>query len=140
MNMRRSAGFSIMEIMVVLFIIGLILSMVGPRIVKLMSSGNETATKATLTAVKNAALEYQMDMGNLPKTLEHLVKNVDSNPKWRGPYMEGQTEVPTDKWGNGLVYNIPPKVFTDKYKSFEVFSYGEKGEGAEQSEYLLQGS
>lgn len=140
MNMKRSAGFSIMEIMVVLFIIGLILSMVGPRIVKLMSGGNETATKATLSSLKNAAVEYQMDIGSLPRTLEHLVKNVDNNPKWRGPYLEGQTEVPADKWGNAIVYNVPPKVFSDKYKSFELYSFGEKGEGSEQSEYLTQGS
>lgn len=140
MTMKRSAGFSLMEMMVVLFIIGLILSMVGPRIVKLMKSGNETATQSTLTAVKNAILEYQMDVGGYPKTLQHLVQNVDNNPKWKGPYLEGQTEVPTDKWNNPLVYNLPPKIFTKEYKYFEIISYGEKGENAEPTEYLKQGS
>lgn len=140
MNMRRSGGFTIVELLVVLFIIGLILSMVGPRLAKILSRGNETATMSTLTSLKNGILQYQMDLSVLPKTLEHIVKNVDNNPKWDGPYMEGQIEVPTDKWGNALTYNIPPKVFGNKYKIFEVFSFGPNGESADPSEYLSQGS
>ena len=140
MNMRRSAGFSIMEILIVLFIIGLILSMVGPRIQKALRSGNTTATQATLTALKNAIFDYQMEVGGYPKTLQHLVENVDSNPKWKGPYLEGQTEVPLDKWGNAFMFNQPPKVFQKEYKFFEVLSYGEDGQNAETANYLKQGS
>lgn len=140
MNMRRSAGFTMIEIMAVLFIIGLILAMVGPRIQKIMSGGNVTATQALLGTIKSAVQEYQMDLGSMPKTLEHLVKNVDNNPKWKSPYIEGTTEVPADKWGNPLMYNNPPKVFTKEYRYFEVLSYGEKGEAAEPEEYLRQGS
>ncbi len=49
MKMRNSPGFSMLEILVVVFIIGLLATMVGPRIVRLMSSGKTTATQATLT-------------------------------------------------------------------------------------------
>ena len=140
MNMRRSAGFSMMEIMAVLFIIGLILSMVGPRIVKMIGKGNTTATESLLGTVKSAVLEYQMDVGGNPKTLEHLVKNVDNNPKWKGPYIEGMTDIPLDKWDRPLMYNNPPKVFTKEYKYFEILSYGEKLEAAEPEEYLHKGS
>jgi len=141
MEMRRSTGFSLMEMMVVLFIIGLILSMVGPRIVKQMAKGKETSTEATLSAIKNAILEYQMDIiGGFPKTLQHLVENVDKNPKWKGPYLEGKSEVPVDAWGNALMFNQPPKVFTKQYKFFEILSYGENGVTAEPTDYLKQGS
>lgn len=140
MNVRRSPGFTIMEMLVVLGIIALIMSMVGPKIAQVMMSGNKTATVATLGAVKNAIFEYQLEFGTYPKTLEHLVKNVDNNPKWKGPYIEGTTEVPADKWGNTVMYNKPPKVFGDKYKYFEILSYGEGGESAETSEYLHAGS
>lgn len=139
MTIRRSAGFSVMEMLVVLFIIGLIMSMVGPRVVKLMKSGSQTSTQATLGAMKSAILEYQMDVGSYPKTLEHLVKNVENNPKWHGSYLEGKTEVPLDAWNNTLMFNQPPKV-KKEYKYFEILSYGEKGEAAEPTEYLHQGS
>ena len=140
MTIRRSAGFSLVEILIVLFIIGLLFSLVGPRIQQAITKSGETATQATLNAVKNAIFEYQMEVGNYPKTLQHLVENVDSNPKWKGPYLEGQKEVPTDKWGNALMYNLPPKVFTKEFKFFEVLSYGPKGDAAEPAEYFKQGS
>ncbi len=140
MTMRRSAGFSLMEMMVVLFIIGIILAMTGPKIMKMMSKGKETSSQQLLTAVKSAVLEYQMEVGGYPKTLQHLVQNVDNNPKWKGPYLEGKTEVPADAWGAALMFNVPPKVFTKEYRYFEILSYGEKGEAAEPTEYLRQGS
>ena len=140
MNIRRSAGFTMVEIMAVLFIIGLILSMVGPRISKYMASSKVSSTEALLSAVKSAVVEHQMDTGSNPKTLQHLVEDVDKNPKWKGPYLEGKTEVPADSWGAPLMYNIPPKVRTKEYKYFEILSYGEKGEAAEPEEYLHKGS
>lgn len=140
MTMRKSAGFSLVEIMIVLFIIGLLFSLIGPRIAKVILSGNETATQATLNSIKNAIFEYQMDIGSYPKTLQHIIENVDNNPKWKGPYLEGQKEVPVDKWSNALMYNLPPKVFTKEYKYFEILSYGPKGEAAEPADYLKQGA
>lgn len=140
MTMRRSAGFSLMEMMVVLFIIGIIFAMVGPKVIKVMTQGRQTSTQQLLTAVKSAILEYQMEVGGYPKTLQHLVENVDKNPKWKGPYLEGKTEVPVDAWGAALMFNVPSKVFTKEYKYFEILSYGEKGEAAEPAEYLRQGS
>lgn len=140
MSIRKSAGFSLVEIMIVLFIIGLLFSLIGPRIAKVILSGNETATQATLNSIKTAIFEYQMDIGSYPKTLQHIIENVDNNSKWKGPYLEGQKEVPADKWGNSLLYNLPPKVFGKEYKYFEVLSYGPKGEAAEPTEYLKQGA
>lgn len=140
MHMRRSAGFSMIEMTIVLFIIGLILSMVGPQIAKVLLSGKETGTKSMLSAIKNAIAEYDMDLGHRPKTLQHLVQNVENNPKWKGPYLEGQTEVPADKWDNPFVYNMPPKVFKKEYKFFEIYSYGDGGEDADPATYLKQGS
>lgn len=140
MTIRRSAGFSVMEMLVVLFIIGIILSMIGPKVVKLMLRGRETSTEQTLGAIKNAILEYQMELGSNPKTLQHLVENVDKNTKWKISYLDGRTEVPLDAWSRPLIYNIPPKIFTKEYKYFEIFSYGANGENADSSEYIKQGS
>ena len=140
MNIRRSSGFSVMEMLIVLFIIGLILSMVGPRIAKVLMKGNETATETTLRAIKNAIIEYQMDVGTYPKTLQHLVQNVDNNPKWKGSYLEGQSDVPADKWGNALEYHQPPTIFTKEFKFFEIISYGANGRDADQGSYMRQGS
>ncbi len=81
-----------------------------------------------------------MDIGGYPRSLQNLVENVDNNPKWRGPYLEGQKEVPLDKWNNAFIYNNPPKIFTKEYRTFELISYGEKGEAATPEEYLKTGA
>ena len=140
MKMRSSPGFSMMEILVVIVIIGFLATMVGPRVVNLLRSGKTTATQSTLTGLKAAILDYQMQIGNYPKSLQHLVENVDNNPKWQGPYLEGQKEVPLDKWNGVFIYNNPPKVFLKEYRTFELISYGEKGEAATPEEYLKQGA
>jgi general secretion pathway protein G len=127
--------------MVVLFIIGLIVAMIGPRIGKMMRSGNVTSTEALLKSVKNALAEYEVDTNTKAKTLEHLVRNVDSNPKWQGPYLSGKTEVSqlVDGWGNMIIFNRPPKIFTKEFQSYEVISYGVNGEAAEVNDYLKAG-
>ena len=142
MNIRRSAGFSVIEMLVVLFIIALILGMVGPRITKLVRSGKVTSTEATLKAIKGAVLDYEMDTNTKVKTLEQLVRNVDNNPRWQGPYISDKSSVQqlVDGWGNMIIFNRPSKIFPKEYPDFEVISYGEKGEAAEVNDYLKTGA
>jgi len=124
------------EIMVVIFIIGLLASVVGPGLVKMMGRGSESSTKANLAALKTAVLNFKMDIGRFPSRdegLEVLInqpKDKGIQARWRGPYLEGVTELPMDAWSRPFIYNCPPVKFkaSGKYQSFEIFSYGEGGE------------
>ncbi|MFH0898821.1 MAG: type II secretion system protein GspG [bacterium] len=137
---QKKDAFTLIEIMVVVFIIGLLAAMMGPRIMKVMTGGQTSAAQSGCIALKNAIIEYKMDTGQFPKTLEDLVKNTGGVSKWNGPYLEGKTSIDPDPWGNDYIYNKPPKVF-DKYKSFEIISYGgDQGEGEPQDKWLSAGS
>ncbi|MBX9830476.1 type II secretion system major pseudopilin GspG [Candidatus Babeliales bacterium] len=141
---KKSSAFSMIEILVVVFIIGLLATLVGPNVMKLMTGGQTSAAKSMVTSFKAALADYRMDMGALPSQregLQALVQNINNNPKWNGPYLEGQTEVPKDPWSNDYVYNRPPQVFTSKYKTYEVFSYGsDEGQDTPQNKWIASGS
>ncbi len=138
MTQKRSA-FSMIEILVVVFIIGLLATLIGPNVAKLMFKGQTSATQSTLTALKAALADYKMDVGRFPDSLTSLVKSPGT-PKWRGPYLEGQTDVPTDGWEYDFVYNRPPQQYKDRYKYYEIISYGEEGEGSPKEQWLHTGA
>lgn len=121
---KKQAAFTLLEMMVVVVIIGIIVSMIGPRIVGRMKKAKIQTTKATMARVKSALIEYSIDMGAFPSSREGLDvlidrPNVKNARKWDGPYLEGQEEVPVDQWGNEFEYNCPPERFK-KYRYFEI--------------------
>ncbi len=132
-NARNSDAFTMMEIMVVVFIIGLLGAMMGPRIVKFMAKGSRGAAQSSVIAIKNAIITYKMDTGRYPKVLDDLM-NANNVPRWDGPYLQ---KLDDDPWGNEFIYNKPAKEFTDEYKAFEVFSYGGDDEEAMPKEKWL---
>lgn len=107
---RRDRGFSLIELMVVLVILGLIVAVVLPRLGLFMDKGGIQATKLQLKQIGAALLAYKADVGSYPTTeqgLKALVENVDSsNTNWKGPYLESRT-VPKDAWKSEFIYVCP---------------------------------
>ncbi len=133
MIVRKKAAFTMIEIMVVLFIIGMMATLGGPRILRFMSMGKETGTTAYLNELKSALALYEMHIGHYPTKQEGELRALVDRPsiqavaaKWDGPYID--EEKLNDKWGNEIVYNCPPQKHKDIYRYFEVISYGENGE------------
>jgi len=142
MQVVKKDAFTIMEILVVVFIIGLLATLIGPRVVDLLRRGKTTATQATLHSIKGALSEYQMDVGHFPSTrhgLQALVENVENHKKWNGSYLAGQEDVPQDSWGFDFIYNRPPEHFKKRFRYFEVISYGPEGEGSPEDDWLFAG-
>ncbi len=131
---KKRDAFTMIEILVVVFIIGILATLVGPRVIRLLTKGNVSATQATLAALKTDLVEYKQDMGHFPTAkeggLDALIDrpNIKGNERWDGPYIEGQESVPLDAWGNEFEYNLPPIRFKNKYKIFEIVSEGPEGE------------
>lgn len=128
-------GFSLMEIMIAIAIIGLMAVMVGPSLVKYLGRAKESKTVATLAALKQAMQDYQQDIGHFPTKSEGGLKALVQRPKaekvrkkWDGPYLEGEDEVPEDAWNFEFEYNMPPTRHKGKYKYYEIISFGENNE------------
>lgn len=107
-SVRSVRGFTLLELLVVILIIGLLVGVVAPRLLGQVSKSEVTAARAQLDAIDKAVQAYRMDTGRFPSTsqgLRALVAMPSEEPKWRGPYM--QSEVPPDPWGNPYQYRLP---------------------------------
>lgn len=119
-------GFSIIELMIALVIIGLIMSFVGPQLMKALGSGRKTSTQNTLKVVKQGIKQYKATVGNYPEKLQDLVVKPEGASGWDGPYVgdedSANPEVPKDGWGGDLVYK---KNDRGVKPPFELYSEGD---------------
>ena len=137
MQINRSSAFTMMEILMVLFIIGFLFAFLGPRFFKMIGKKDVAVTKLKISKIKNSLIEYKQDMGHYPNTREGKLEalrarpNVKGNEKWDGPYLDEDSDL-LDEWGNDFEYNLPPIKYRDKYKYFEIISSGGPEEDAKE--------
>jgi general secretion pathway protein G len=121
------AGFSLVEIMIVLTIIGLIFGFLVTNLPKRLEKGKKDTTISTLRVLEQNIEEFYSDTGHYPERLEDLIKKP-SNPeiaeKWEGngPYLKTKS-VPKDGWGNAIQYKLSAEGAEQPY---ELFSKGSK--------------
>lgn len=123
---RIRAAFTLMEVLLVLAIMGVIMSLVVPKLLGRQQHANVDATRLSIRGVEQALKMYALDHGGrFPSTAEGLAvlisKPDQRDPKWRGPYLE---EPPRDAWGTPLKYSYPGQHHQD---SFDISSAGPDG-------------
>ena len=114
-------GFTLLELLVVILIIGLLTALVAPRFLGQVSKSEVTAARAQLDALDKALQSYRIDTGRFPTAsqgLAALVTQPTGETRWRGPYLQG--EVPLDPWGTAYQYRLPGPSGRD----FELLSHG----------------
>lgn len=123
----QQRGFTLLEMLVVLVIIGLIASLVGPRLFAKVDSSKVQVADTQVRMLRGAIETYRLEVGKLPTAdegLEVLVRapsDERSASRWRGPYLD--EAVPLDPWGNPYQYGIPGA----DGMPFALFSYGADG-------------
>jgi general secretion pathway protein G len=122
---RRGAGFTLVELLVVLAILGLLAGLVGPQVMKFLGS-SKTKTAGLQIEDLGATLDlYRLEVGRYPSTsegLSALVSDPGNAPNWNGPYLK-KSEVPKDPWGNDYQYRAP-----GQNGPYDIWSLGSDGQ------------
>jgi general secretion pathway protein G len=118
-------GFTLIEMLVVITIIGMIMGLIGPRVLNYMSESRVKTAKIQIQSLGNALDLYYLDIGRYPTTAEGLsalVKPVSGGSGWAGPYLKGGG-VPNDPWNNPYAYRSP-----GQNAPYDIISYGADGQ------------
>ena len=129
----RTAGFTLIELMVVLVILGLLAGLVGPRLLGRVDQSKVQTAETQIKMLRGALQAFRLDLGRYPTNAEGLAALVHPSPEaadfWRGPYLDG--EVPDDPWRTPYRYRYP----TDNLQGFALYSLGadskDGGEGVD---------
>jgi len=127
---RRSArrgerGFTLVEILVVITIIALIMTLVGPRVLNYLSESKVKTARIQIQSFATALDLYYLDTGRYPTSSEGLgalVQRGSGVGSWNGPYLRGGN-VPNDPWGKPYVYRSP-----GEHGAYDLVSYGSDGQ------------
>ena len=122
---RRSAqaGFTLMELLVVLAILGLLMSLVGPQVLNQLGGAKSKTAGIQIKDLEQALEMYKLDVGRFPSTSEGLVSLVEKPSAavgWNGPYLK--SDVPLDPWNREYLYKYP-----GERGEIDIFSYGQNG-------------
>ncbi len=125
---RKDRGFTLIEILIVIIIIGLLASLVGPKLFSKVSVAKQKSAKAQIELFGTALDALRLDVGKYPTTEEGL-KALREKPSgmegWKGPYLP--KEIPSDPWGRPYVYKCP-----GEHGEYDLVSFGLDGvEGGE---------
>lgn len=117
------AGFTLLELLVVLVVLGLLVSIVGPKYLNQLGKSEAKAASAQIASLSKALDIYRLDVGRYPSSetgLLALSTNPGNEPKWKGPYL--QKDVPLDPWGRPYVYKAP-----GEHGDYDLMSLGKDG-------------
>jgi general secretion pathway protein G len=121
---RDERGFTLVEMLVVITIIGLIMGLIGPRVLNYLGESKVKAAKIQLQSFSSALDLFNLDAGRYPSTAEGLAALVRRAPgvaAWNGPYLRGGN-VPNDPWNHPYVYRAP-----GQRGAYDIVSFGSDG-------------
>lgn len=121
---KANSGFTLLELLVVMVIIGLLAGYVGPKYFAQVGKSEIKVARAQIVAIEKSLDQYRLDTGHYPTTeqgLAALSAAPTDETKWDGPYMK--KVVPPDPWGNPYLYKIP-----GEHGEFDLYSLGKDGQ------------
>ncbi len=124
-TVQRQRGFTLIELLVVLVILGLLMSVVGPRVMKYVGGAKTDTARMQIEELAGALDMYHLEVGRYPTQdagLQALIEQPAGEKRWKGPYLR-KAKVPSDPWGNDYVYRFP-----GQHGAFDIYSLGADGQ------------
>lgn len=106
---NKQSGFTLVEIMLVVVIIGVLAGIAVPKIAGNVEKGRITKTKSNIGAISTAIDMYEMDVSKYPQQLEDLISGTAKG--WDGPYFR-DGKLPIDGWGNSFTFSVQGNTYT----------------------------
>jgi general secretion pathway protein G len=130
MRLQSSRGFTLLELLVVMVIIGLLAGYVAPRYFAQVGKSEVKAARAQIDALEKALEAYNLDVGHYATNeqgLDALIKQPAGEMKWQGPYLKKR--VPLDPWDKPYIYQQP-----GEHGDYDILSYGRDGKPGGEKE------
>jgi len=126
-HQHTEAGFTLLEMLVVVAILGLLIALVAPSVLRQLGGARNSIARQSIERLTTILDLYKLDIGSYPSTeqgLQALVARPTGLPSWNGPYLKGH-DAPLDAWGQPYIYRSPSK---RKGLEYDLCSRGEKRE------------
>jgi general secretion pathway protein G len=128
----RISGFTLLELLVVMVIIGMLASFVAPKFFAQIGKSQTKTARAQIDALEKSLDQYRLDIGRYPTTeqgLAALNERPAGETKWSGPYLK--KSVPMDPWSHAYIYKSP-----GEHGEYDLLSYGKDGQpgGTDEAE------
>jgi general secretion pathway protein G len=132
----HDAGFTLLEMLVVVAILGLLIGMVAPAVLHQLGGARTSIAQQSIQRLSTVLDIYKLDVGSFPTTeqgLQALIAQPASVPRWNGPYLKGDA-TPADAWGKPYIYRSPS---TRAGRAYDLCSGGETGQTGEKGAELI---
>jgi general secretion pathway protein G len=127
---NRAAGFTLIELMIVLFILGLLAALVAPRLMGRVGKAKQKSAQAQMQMLSTALDLFHLDIGRYPteeEGLKALYRKPETSSSWAGPYLN--KDVPKDPWGRDYAYKFP-----GEHGPYDLYSLGSDGQPGGEGE------
>lgn len=121
---RSQSGFTLLELLVVIALLGLLIALVGPRVMTLFGASKQKIARQSIAQLCDVLEFYKLDIGTYPSSDQGMQALITApagtEDKWRGPYLKSST-TPADPWGQPFQYRIPS---ARGRHAFDIFTLG----------------
>lgn len=128
-RLNKEAGFTLLELLVVLVILGLLIGLVAPAMLHQLGSAKKKIASQSIASLGTVLDMYKLDVGTYPTTeqgLQSLITRPTGVERWDGPYIKGNN-LPEDPWGHPFVYRSPSQRPGEQYDLYSLGPTGQSG-------------